>query len=97
MTAERTQQATKSKKKTEAVKSEAKRQDKQGKVSNFDLVAQGVCPHDKASLGDEVAGKGVGITRTCSKCGHVWYFNRKIKTCACRTCVADKQKSKKGG
>ena len=66
------------------------------KTSNFELVASGKCPHDNASLGDEVAGKGVGITRTCSSCGHRWYLNKKIHTCKCQTCSADKQKSKKG-
>lgn len=65
--------------------------------SNFDLVAQGNCPHDNAKLGDEVAGRKVGITRTCKKCKHVWYLNRQIHTCACRTCVSDKQKAKKKG
>jgi len=67
----------------------------QKKVSNFDLVAQGKCPHDNAKLGDEIAGKKVGVTRVCSKCEHVWYLNRKIHTCACRTCVTSKQKVKK--
>jgi len=67
----------------------------QKKVSNFDLVAQGKCPHDGAKFGDEVAGKGDGVTRTCTKYGHVWYLNRKIHTCACRTCVANKQKAKR--
>jgi hypothetical protein len=65
------------------------------KVSNFDLVAQGKCPHDEAKLGDEVACKGEGITRTCTKCQHVWYLNSKIHTCACRTCVTSKRKAKK--
>jgi len=64
----------------------------QKKVSKFDLVAQGKCPHDKSKLGDEIAGKKVGVTRICSKCGHVWYLNRKIHTCAYRTC----QKAKGG-
>lgn len=64
----------------------------QNTVSNFDLVAQGKCPHDKSKLGDEVDGRKVGITRVCSKCKHVWYLNRKIHTCACRTC----QKAKGG-
>ena len=61
-------------------------------VSNFDLVAQGKCPHDKSKLGDEVAGSKVGVTRVCSKCKHVWYLNRKIHTCACRTCQKAKKK-----
>jgi len=65
-------------------------------VSNFDLVARGKCPHDNAKLGDEIVGRKVGITRVCSKCKHVWYLNRKIHTCACRTCVAKKQKAKGG-
>jgi hypothetical protein len=62
------------------------------KVSNFDLVAQGKCPHDKSKLGDEVAGKGEGITRTCKKCHHVWYLNHKVHTCACRTCQKAKRR-----
>jgi hypothetical protein len=64
----------------------------QEKVSNFDLVARGECPHDSASLGDEIAGSKIGVTRVCSKCKHVWYLNRQICTCACRTC----QKAKGG-
>jgi len=60
--------------------------------SNFDLAAQGKCPHDNAGLGDEIAGGKVGVTRTCKKCHHKWYLNRKIHTCACRTC----QKTKGG-
>ena len=64
----------------------------QDTVSNFDLVAQGKCPHDGARVGDEVAGRKVGITRVCYKCKHVWYLNRQIHTCVCRTC----QKTKGG-
>jgi len=86
---------TKTKKATKAVRSDTERQDKQKKVSNFDLVAQGVCPHDNAILGDEVAGKKVGVYRTCSQCGHKWYLNRQIRTCKCLTCAHDKQKEKK--
>ena len=65
---------------------------KQKKVSNFDLAEQSKYPHDNASLGDEVACKDEGITRTCTNCQHVWYLNREIHTCACRTC----QKAKRG-
>ena len=72
-----------------------KAKEKQKKVSNFDLVARGKCPHDDAKLGDEVVGRKIGITRVCSKCKHVWYLNRQIHTCACRTCVASKQNDKK--
>lgn len=62
------------------------------KTSNFELVASGKCPHDGANLGDEVAGKKVGITRTCTNCGHAWYLNHKIRTCKCATCSAIKRK-----
>jgi hypothetical protein len=68
----------------------------QKKVSNFDNVDKGICPHcQEKTLEDEVAGKGEGVTRTCKKCQHTFYLNRKIRTCACRTCVTDKQKAKK--
>jgi hypothetical protein len=60
--------------------------------SNFDQVAAGVCPHDNARLGDEIAGKGVGVTRECSECHHIWYLNKKIRTCKCLTCSANKRK-----
>jgi len=66
----------------------------QNTVSNFDLVAQGKCPHDNTKLGDEVAGMGEGVTRTCTKCHHVWYLNHKIRTCACRTCQKAKREAK---
>jgi hypothetical protein len=42
-------------------------------------------------LGDEVTGKGAGVTRICSSCGHKWYLNRKIHACKCQTCSANKQ------
>ena len=65
------------------------------KRSNFDQVAGGVCPHDSAKLGDEIAGKGVGITRVCTKCGHIWYLNKRIRTCKCQTCSASKRSTGK--
>ena len=63
------------------------------KRSNFDQVAVGVCPHDSAKLGDEIRGSGIGVTRACTKCGHIWYLNKKIRTTKCQTCSADKRKS----
>jgi hypothetical protein len=62
--------------------------------SNFDQVVVGVCPHDSAKLGDEITGRGVGVTRECTKCHHIWYLNKKIRTCKCLTCSADKRKVK---
>jgi DNA-directed RNA polymerase subunit M/transcription elongation factor TFIIS len=62
------------------------------KVSKFDIVANGNCPHcfndvDIArTLDVEVANKGDGVTRTCKNCGHKWYLNRTIHTCKCLTC-----------
>jgi len=61
------------------------------KRSNFDLVAGGTCPHDLERLGEEVRGRGEGVTLVCSKCGHQWYINRKIKTCKCLTCSSRKR------
>ena len=61
---------------------------------NFDIVAAGVCPHDDDKLGDEIRGRGVGVTRTCETCGHIWYLNRKIRTCKCLTCYGTKRNSK---
>ena len=62
------------------------------KRTKYDLVAVGVCPHDNAKLGDEIRGRGVGVTRNCEKCGHRWYLNMKIKTCKCITCSSNKRK-----
>jgi putative component of toxin-antitoxin plasmid stabilization module len=64
------------------------------KRANFDQVAAGVCPHDSARLGDEIRGSGIGVTRVCETCGHRWYLNKKIKTCKCLSCSADKRKAK---
>ena len=61
------------------------------KRANFDQVAAGVCPHDKARLGDEIRGSGVGFSRTCESCGHTWYLNKKIRTCKCLTCSRSKR------
>jgi hypothetical protein len=76
-------------------KTNTKLQPSTKKRSNFDQVAGGVCPHDGAKLADEVAGKGVGVTRVCTKCRHTWYLNRKIKTCKCQTCSASKRSTGK--
>ncbi len=65
------------------------------KQSNFALVSSGICPHDNAKLGDEVATKGIGVIRVCSKCSHKWYLNRKIRTCKCVTCSLNKRKEVK--
>jgi hypothetical protein len=61
--------------------------------TNFDLVAVGVCPHDNEKLGNEIRGSGVGVTRTCEKCAHVWYINTKIKTCKCLSCSVERRKA----
>ena len=61
------------------------------KHTNFDLVAVGICPHDKERLGEEVRGRGVGVTRTCEACGHTWYINKKIRTFKCLTCSGSKR------
>jgi hypothetical protein len=63
------------------------------KRSNFDLVALGVCPHCDAKLGDEVHTTGSGVIRTCEKCQHRWYLNRKIRTTKCQTCASVKRKN----
>jgi len=65
------------------------------KRTNFQMVAVGICPHDKAQLGDEITGQGVGVTLICEKCGHRWYLNKKIKTCKCLTCSTEKRSSTK--
>ena len=64
------------------------------KRSNFDQVASSICPHDGAKLGDEIRGKGIGVTRVCESCQHRWYLNKKIKTCKCLSCSVDKRKAK---
>ena len=61
------------------------------KRSNFDLVAGGSCPHDSARLGKEIRCRGVGFTRVCENCGHIWYINKKIRTCKCLTCSGAKR------
>ena len=63
------------------------------KRTNFQMVAGGLCLHDNASLLAPVKTKGVGLKAVCSKCGHTWYFNKKIKTCGCLTCRGAKRKS----
>jgi hypothetical protein len=72
---------------------------KRSKVSNYDHVDAGNCPHcilvqpfTQKTLQKDVAGKGDGVTRTCKLCQHKWYINRKIRTCACRTCQKAKKK-----
>jgi hypothetical protein len=79
-----------------------KKTQKREKTSNYDRVDAGICPHcvdalavtpsSMLTLDDEVAGKGDGVTHTCKKCEHVWYLNRQIHTCACRTCQKAKKK-----
>ena len=61
------------------------------KESSFSKVDRGICPHDVKSLGDDIAGRGEGVTRKCAACEHLWYLNRKIKTCKCLTCSATKR------
>jgi len=63
-----------------------------GKLTNFDLVAAGVCPHDESSLSAPVSTKGTGEKATCVDCGHTWYINKKIRTCKCLTCSGAKEK-----
>ena len=63
------------------------------KRTNFDLVAAGMCPHDSDKLGNEIRGRGAGVTYACDTCNHRWYLNTKIKTCKCLTCSTDKRKA----
>ncbi len=63
------------------------------KRTKFQMVAAGVCPHDEASLSASVKTSGVGEKAVCSKCGHTWYLNKKIKTCGCLTCKGARRKS----
>jgi len=63
------------------------------RLTNFDLVTGGTCPHDNEKLGDEIRGSGVGVTRTCSKCAHTWYLNTKIKACKCLSCSVERRKA----
>jgi transcription elongation factor Elf1 len=78
------------------------------KVSNFDLVDGGACPHcmtnrqsitledalnNAYTLDVEVQGKGDGVTRTCKNCGHKWYLNRIIHTCKCLSCPKGEKRS----
>jgi integrase/recombinase XerC len=62
------------------------------KRTNFQMVAVGACPHDNAELLPQIRTKGEGAKTTCSKCGHTWYINKKIRTCKCLTCSATKEK-----
>ena len=59
---------------------------------NIDQVAAGVCPHEGSALSLPIPTKGSGEKATCSKCGHTWYINKKIRTCKCLTCSAAKEK-----
>jgi hypothetical protein len=49
-----------------------------------------------AKLGDDVRTKGKGAYRTCSKCGHKWYYyhdnNTGYRGCGCITCRQAKAK-----
>ena len=58
---------------------------------NFYLVAAGVCPHCSGRLGGEVRTSGIGIKRTCDSCGHIWYLNKRIRTCKCLTCYGTRR------
>ena len=60
---------------------------------NFEQVAAGVCPHDGDELLEPIRTKGVGFKVDCSKCGHTWYINKKIRTCGCLTCKGTKRRS----
>ncbi len=62
-----------------------------GKRTNFQMVAVGACPHDNAKLLKPTKTKGEGARAVCSKCGHTWYINKKIRTCKCLTCSVVKQ------
>jgi len=95
MPVETTPTAPKSKKATKAVKIDKKTSAKTKKMSNFDLVTGGTCPHDGARLGDEIHGRGVGVTRTCETCEHCWYLNAAIRTCKCLTCGTLKRSTEK--
>ena len=44
-----------------------------GKLSNFDLVTVGTCPHCGGSLDSGMPTTGRGINRRCSQCQHIWY------------------------
>ena len=68
-----------------------KTQDQPTRRTNFNLVTVGLCPHDQAKLSDEIQGKGVGLSRTCSSCKHIWYLNTKIRTCKCITCSMERR------
>ena len=63
-----------------------------GRHTNFDLVAAGVCPYDESALSALVSTKDSGMKATCSKYGHMWYSNKKIRTCKCLTCRTAKVK-----
>jgi len=65
--------------------------EKHPRESKFAKVDRGVCPHDESELEGEVAGRGDGVTRKCATCEHVWYINRRIKTCKCLTCGKQKE------
>ena len=51
------------------------------KQGNFDQVAAGVCPHDESALSLPIPTKGSGEKATCTQCRHIWYINKKIRTC----------------
>jgi hypothetical protein len=58
------------------------------KRTNFQMVAVGACPHDNSELLPSVRTKGEGAKAVCSQCGHIWYINKKIRTCKCLMCSA---------
>ena len=61
--------------------------------TKYQMVAAGECPHDAAPLSAPVKTKGVGLKCACSQCQHVWYINKKIKTCGCLTCKKERRSS----
>ena len=61
------------------------------KRTNYQMVAVGVCPHDDSELLTPTRTTGTGEKAVCTQCGHTWYVNRKIRTCKCLTCSADKR------
>ena len=71
-------------------KTQAEVKQKPRKEPKFSMVDRGLCPHDDTALEDEVAGHGDGVKRKCTSCQHVWYLNRRIRTCKCLTCGKQK-------
>lgn len=45
-----------------------------GKESGFTTVEQGICPDDGKSVGDDIAGRGEGVTRKNPACKRLWQY-----------------------